>query len=320
MPEEDAARRATPQDVCAPLTRSAIFLVLEVSPGGEAAARDLLAGLAGLVRSVGFRSPAARLSCVAGIGASAWPRLFAGPQPAELHPFEEVVGRRHRAVSTPGDLLFHVRGEEMDVCFELASLVVAGLEGSAAVVDEVHGFRYFDERDLLGFVDGTENPTGAAALEAALVGAEDAAFAGGSYVLVQKYLHDLSAWNAIPVEEQERAVGRTKLSNVELGEGAKPADSHVALNTLADVDGRPAQIVRANMPFGRLGSGELGTYFIGYCRTPRVLEEMIANMFRGRPEGSSDRILDYSRPVTGTLFFAPSVDLLEDLPPPPARG
>ncbi len=316
MPSDSSSDWPTPQDVCAPLTRSAIFLVLTLSEDGETATRDLLGDLAGLQRTVGFRSPSARLGCVAGIGARAWPRLFAGPPPSELHPFEGIAGRRHRAVSTPGDLLFHIRAEEMDACFELASLVVARLEGAAGVVDEVHGFRYFDERDLLGFVDGTESPTGASALQAAVVGAEDAPFAGGSYVLVQKYLHDLAAWNAIPVEAQERAVGRTKLSNVELDEESKPADSHVALNAVTDAAGRPLQIVRANMPFGRLGAGEYGTYFIGYCRTPKVLEQMIGNMFLGRTEGSPDRILDYSTPVTGTMFFAPSADLLDDLPPP----
>ena len=166
------------QPVLTPLTASAIFLVLTIDDGGESVVHDLLADLSGLARTVGFRSPEGGLAVVAGVGSAAWDRLFAGPRPAELHPFVALDGGRHRAVATPGDLLFHIRAATMDLCWELASLVVGRLAGAATVVDEVHGFKYFDERDLLGFVDGTENPTGAAAEAAVTIGAEDPAFAG----------------------------------------------------------------------------------------------------------------------------------------------
>jgi putative iron-dependent peroxidase len=191
------------------------------------------------------------------------------------------------------------------------------LAGRAQVVDETHGFRYFDERDLLGFVDGTENPAGAAALAAVVVGAEDPDFAGGSYVIVQKYLHDLDRWNALPVEEQERVIGRTKLADIELPDALKPSDSHVALNTIVDDDGKQRQILRDNMPFGTVGSGEFGTYFIGYASSPEVTEQMLLNMFVGKPPGNYDRILDFSTAATGSLFFVPSADFLDALPGPP---
>jgi putative iron-dependent peroxidase len=309
-----------PQPVLAPLTAAAIFLVLTIEPGREAAVRDLLTDWAGLQRSVGFRVPEAPLGCVAGIGSAAWDRLFSGPRPAELHPFRELAGTVHRAVSTPGDLLFHVRHERMDVCFEFASQVMTRLDGAVTVADEVHGFRYWDERDLLGFVDGTENPVGAAAGAAALTGDADPAFAGGSYVIVQKYLHDLTAWNALPVEEQEKVIGRTKLSDIEMPDDVKPANSHVALNTIEDPDGTERQILRANMPFGELGRGESGTYYIAYAATPSVTEQMLANMFIGNPPGNTDRILDFSTAVTGSLFFVPSADFLDDLPDPPGAA
>ena len=183
----------------------------------------------------------------------------------------------------------------------------------------MHGFRSFDERDLLGFVDGTENPEGAEALAAVVIADEDPAFAGGSYVVVQKYLHDLAAWDALPVEEQERAIGRTKLSDIELPDEVKPANSHVALNTIVDENGDERQIVRVNMPFGNVGASEFGTYFIGYARSPDVLEEMLTNMFIGRPPGNHDRILDFSTAVTGNMFFVPAVEFLDD-PPTPAAG
>jgi porphyrinogen peroxidase len=306
-----------PQPVLAPLTAAAIFLVLTINPGGEDACRDVLGDWAGLQRAVGFRAPGPALACVAAVGSQAWDRLFAGPRPAELHPFRELHGARHHAVSTPGDLLFHIRHERMDLCFEFASQVMSRLARAVTVADEVHGFRFFDDRDLLGFVDGTENPVGRPAAAATLVGAADPGFAGGSYVIVQKYLHDMQAWNTLPVEEQERTIGRSKLSDIEMPDEIKPVNSHVALNTIVDAHGVQQQILRANMPFGELGRGEFGTYYIAYAATPSVTEQMLANMFIGSPPGNTDRILDFSTAVTGGLFFAPSADFLDDVPDPP---
>jgi porphyrinogen peroxidase len=309
--------RAEPQPVLAPITGAAIFLVVTVDPGGEPVVRDLLPDMDGLQRSVGFRLPDGQLTCVVGVGSALWDRMFSGPRPAGLHPFRELAGARHRAVSTPGDLLFHLRAKHMDLCFELSAQLMNRLAGAVTVQDEVHGFRYFDERDLLGFVDGTENPAGRTATAAVLIGDEDAAFAGGSYVIVQKYLHDMTAWNALPVEEQEKIIGRTKLTNIELPDDVKPANSHVALTTVTGPGGEERQIVRDNMPFGSAARGEFGTYFIGYAATPSVTEQMLSNMFAGNPPGNYDRILDFSTAVTGTLFFVPSADWLSD-PPGPA--
>ncbi|HEV7679931.1 MAG TPA: Dyp-type peroxidase [Candidatus Dormibacteraeota bacterium] len=308
---------AEPQNILTPLTEAAIFLVLTVDGGGEDTVRDLLPDIAALVRAVGFRIPAGELSCVVGIGSAMWDRLFAGtPRPAGLHPFAEMRGARHTAVATPGDLHFHIRAHRFDMCFEMAIQLTERLAGHARVVDEVHGFKYFDQRDLLGFVDGTENPLGPDARDAVIVGDEDAQFAGGSYVIVQKYVHDLDAWNALSVEEQERAVGRRKLNDVELPE--KATNSHVALNTIVE-DGDERQILRDNMPFGAVGSGDFGTYFIGYARTPAVTEQMLHNMFVGKPPGNHDRILDFSTATTGSLYFVPSADFLDDPPQPTGR-
>jgi len=169
-------------------------------------------------------------------------------------------------------------------------------------------------RDLIGFVDGTENPVDQAALNATIIGEEDATFAGGSYVIVQKYLHNLNGWNALPIEEQERIIGRTKLSNIELDDAVKPTSAHNALTTIIE-DGEQLEIVRDNMPFGDVGKGEFGTYFIGYARSPRRIEQMLENMFVGRPPGNYDRLLDFSRAVTGTLFFVPSTTFLDNVAP-----
>ena len=313
-PQLAGGARSVAQAVVAPLTRAAIFLVVTLKPGSGSRTiiRSFCADLAAIFRAVEFRDIEAGLSCIMGIGSGAWDRLFGAPRPAELHPFREIrAGARH-AVSTPGDLLFHIRAKRMDLCFEMATQIMARIGEAVSPVDEVHGFRYFDERDLLGFVDGTENPRGDEVAEAALIGDEDATFAGGSYVIVQKYLHDLVGWNALSTEAQERIIGRTKLSDIELDDAVKPTSAHNALTVIAE-NGKEIKILRDNMPFGRAGSGEFGTYFIGYSRTPRTIEQMLENMFIGRPPGNYDRLLDFSRAVTGSLFFVPTATFLENM-------
>jgi putative iron-dependent peroxidase len=200
----------------------------------------------------------------------------------------------------------------------LAAVIGDRLAGAVTFVDETVGFRYFEQRDLLGFVDGTENPEGRLAVSAALIGAEDPEFAGGSYVIVQKYLHPMDQWRALPVPEQERVIGRTKLEDFELSDADKPMDSHVAVNTLIDPDGTERQILRANMPFGSVRAGEFGTYFVGYAATPSVTERMLERMFFGTEDAAYDRILDFSTAVTGTSFFTPAGDFFDDLPVAPA--
>lgn len=302
------------QPVLAPLTSAAIFLVACIKPDRESSAtvRSLCADLPGIFRAVDFRRIEGGLSCVAAFGSDAWDRLFGKPRPAELHPFREIrAGERH-AVSTPADVLFHIRAKRMDLCFEMVAQIMERIGEAVCAVDETHGFRYFEDRDLLGFVDGTENPRAGAALDAALVAGEDPEFAGGSYVIIQKYLHDMSRWNARSTEEQERIIGRKKLSDIELSDAEKPPFAHNALTTIVE-NGKEVKILRDNMPFGKPGHGEFGTYFIGYSRSPRTTEQMLENMFLGRPPGNYDRLLDFSRAVTGSLFFAPSATFLENL-------
>ncbi|WP_406233401.1 Dyp-type peroxidase [Nocardia sp. NBC_01009] len=307
-----------PQPILEPLTPAAIFLVATIDEGGEQTVREVLADLSGLRRSVGFRLPGSGLTCVTSIGSAAWDRLFTGPRPAELHDFPGYDGAHHKAPATPGDLLFHIKAEVQDACFELAMLLSDRLNGAVTIVDETVGFRYFEQRDLLGFVDGTENPEGASrtsdAGRVALIGDEDPDFAGGSYVIVQKYLHAMTDWRELPVPEQERVIGRTKLDDIEFSDADKPLNSHVAVNTIVDPDGTQRQILRANMPFGSIRDDEFGTYYIAYAATPSVTEAMLTRMFLGSDEAEYDRILDFSTAVTGTLFFTPPQDFL-DAPP-----
>jgi putative iron-dependent peroxidase len=282
------------------------------------AARQRVAALCGnlpaLVRSMRNRFPDADTSCVIGFGATCWTRLFPElGRPRELEVFGEIRGSRHVAVSTPGDILLHVRSGRKDVCHELAAQLAAILGNEAFPLDEVQGFRYYDSRAIIGFVDGTENPEGEDRTAFAVIGDEDADFAGGSYVFVQKYLHDMHKWNGLTVEEQEAVIGRRKFDDVELDEDTKPKDAHNAVTNIADANGNELKIVRANMAFSNPTQGEFGTYFIGYAATFSTTRRMLENMFIGEPAGNTDRLLEVSRAVTGTLFFAPSAAMLETI-------
>jgi len=311
---EQLNQTVLPQTVVATLTRAAIFLVVCIRQNSEAYTRlrSFSSGLSGLVRAVEFRDIEAGLTCIVGFGSDAWDKLFVSPRPAELHPFREIRSGGRHAVSTPGDILFHIRAKRMDLCFELAAQIMDSMGDTVSIADEVHGFRYFDDRDVIGFVDGTENPRGEAAREAVIIGDEDPAFAGGSYVIVQKYLHNMKAWNGLSIEAQEHIIGRRKLSDIELSDAEKPTSAHNAL-TVIEENGKEVKILRDNMPFGRPGHGEFGTYFIGYSRTPRITETMLQNMFVGRPPGNYDRLLDFSHAVTGSLFFVPSATFLDNI-------
>jgi porphyrinogen peroxidase len=308
------------QSVEAPLSRSAVFLVMTAGAGDAdlAGIRVALGAVGDLVKNVGFRDLGGRLSCVVGIGSALWDRLSPDRRPVQLRPFAPVQGPAHAAPSTPGDLLFHLRAEREDMTFELERQLLDALGDAAEVVDETTGFRYFDARDLLGFVDGTANPTGAELPDAALIAADaDPEFAGGSYVVVQKYVHDMAAWAALSTEEQEAIMGRTKIDNVEIDDDEAPRKSHKSLATIEDGAGGELAILRDNMPFGRPGAGEFGTYFIGYASRLWVIERMLERMFVGVPPGAYDRLLDFSTAVTGSTFFVPTAGMLEDLAEPP---
>lgn len=304
-------RPPLPQPVLTPMTPAAIFLVMTVEDGQAAAAREALADVSGLIRAVGIRSLDGNLTCVTGLGAEFWDRAFTAPRPAGLHPFKALDGGTHQAPSTPGDLFFHIRAGRMDLCFELAHRLAFRFRGIAHAIDEVHGFRYWDARNMMGFVDGTENPRGVVAEDVALTGPDDA-HPSSSYVIVQRYTHDMDGWHGLKVEQQEEAFGRTKLSDMEIPDEEKAANSHLTLNVIEDEDGNEREILRDNMPFGKVADGTYGTYFIGYAADVTTTETMLERMFIGDPPGTYDRILDFSTAETGTLFFVPNQDELDD--------
>ncbi len=262
-----------------------------------------------LNHSAYVRFPDNGASCIMGIGYHAWNLLdLLKPLPKELEEFQPIVGSKYTAVSTKGDLHFHLKGTNTSICFDMAEDIAKLLSPVADCVEEVHGFRYWDGRSILGFVDGTENPESKLREYFGLIGDEDLEYKGGSYLFVQKYIHDLAAFKALPVEEQEKVFGRYKDSDVEMTDEIKPKNSHSALANVGD----DLKIIRDNLPFGNMSTNEMGTYFIAYASTFNTVKLMLNNMFIGNPPGNYDRLLDFSTAKTGSLFFVPTLDMLDD--------
>lgn len=301
-----------PQNVLDYHGNNTIFIVWNFKD--NAAVKDAFRRICSLVinlnNSADIRFPDSGVSCVMGIGYDAWHRLdLPVPIPKELTNFVPIVGEKHTAVSSKGDLHFHLRGDNIGICYDMASAIADILEPVAISVEEVHGFRYRDGRSILGFVDGTENPQGEERVSFGLVGDDDPSYKGGSYLFVQKYIHDLHAFKALTVEEQEKIFGRSKQDDIEMPDSVKPSNSHIALANIGD----DFKIIRDNMPFGDMSTNEMGTYFIAYASTFSTVKKMLDNMFIGSPEGNYDKLLDFSVPKTGTLFFVPSATFLDNI-------
>ena len=303
-----------PQNVTDKPGENALFMVFELlkKENTVETVKDLCERFPVIIRSMRNRFPEQEISGVMGFGADAWNKLFPElTKPQELIPFEEIKGEKHTAVSTPGDLFFHIRSKKPDSCYEIARMISDALQEVTTAIDEVHGFRYFDGRAIIGFVDGTENPD-FDTYKYAVIGDNEPDFTGGSYAFVQKYIHNMNEWNGLSTEEQEKVVGRRKFDDWELSDDEKPENAHNAVTNISGEDGSELKIVRANMPFANPSKGEFGTYFIGYAGTFTTTRRMLENMFIGEPAGNSDRLLDFSTAVTGTLFFVPAFDLLEN--------
>jgi putative iron-dependent peroxidase len=306
---------STPQTGILPAANShALFLTFRIRaqlPDAISRVRRACAAVPELTAEVAALDTEQRLSSVVAVDSGAWDLLFPSRRPTLLRPFRAREQGLRRAPSTPADLLLHLRGERRDLCFELARRCAAQLGDAVALVEEVAGFRYLDDRDLTGFVDGTENPVGEERAAVALVGEEDPAFAGGSYIQMQRYIHDLGRWETLKVGEQEPVIGRTKYTDQELPRGVKPPSAHINRVVIED-EGEELEILRHSMPYG--GLKEAGLVFIAYARTPDHFDRMLDNMVFEDEEGFYDRLLDFTRPVTGCAFFAPSLDMLAAIP------
>ena len=288
---------------------SALFLILRARDRASSASTlaRAAAGLPALARRVAALDPRAKLVTVVGLGPELWDAISPDARPAQLSGFREVSADGRRAPATGGDLMLHVVSRRPDLNLELARRFRAPLGDAVEVCDEVHGFRYLDSRDLTGFIDGTENPKGKERAEAALIGREDKSFAGGSYVYTQRYIHDLSRWATLSDTEQEGIIGRRKRDSRELSDAKKPPTAHIA-RVVIEENGAELEVVRHSFPYGTVS--EAGLFFACYTRDLRIPHRMLARMMGSAGDGVHDRLMEFSRAVSGANFFAPSLATL----------
>ena len=292
--------------------QNALFLILRVRDpaiNGPAVAR-VVAGVPALVGRAGTIDPTAKLVCTVSLGPEFWDVISPGKRPLGLRPFRAIEAGGRSAPSTGGDLLFHIISKRADLNFELATRVRNRLGETVEVMDEVHGFRYLDSRDLTGFIDGTENPKGKERAKVALIGAEDSAFAGGSYVFTQRYIHNLKKWAGVPRKDQEKVIGRRKRDSKELSEKDKPPTAHIS-RVVIEERGEELEIVRHSFPYGTVS--ESGLFFIAYSKNLDIPEKMLSRMMGITGDAMHDHLMDYTRAVSGATFFAPSLAVLRAL-------
>lgn len=291
----------------------AYFLTCATVQGVERSAwiraiRDILP----TAKALAAHEKRAGLSCAFGIGSVLWDRLSPENRPVGLRPFRAVETNGRMAPATGGDLLVQITSGRHDLNLDLAMTLAQRLQQVATVNEEIHGFRYRDSRDLTGFIDGTENPKGKARAVAALIGAEDRRFACGSYVVVQRYIHDLERWRRLDDREQEQIIGRTKRNSVELPKSRKPDTAHIS-RVVIEREGEELQILRQSYPWGTVREG--GLYFVAYTKSLDIFELMLARMMGAAGDGKHDRLMEFSRAVTGATFFAPSLETIASLKP-----
>ena len=245
-----------------------------------------------------------------GFGRELWDLLSPKGRPKHFRRFKKIEKGSRRAPATGGDLLLHVVARRPDLCFDLAMALRRELGGKVKLMEEVLGFRYRDSRDLTGFIDGTENPSGNERAETALIGDEDPDFAGGSLVFTQRYVHDLAKWRRLAVPEQEKVIGRTKPDSIELPDAERPDTAHIS-RVVIEEDGQELEILRHSVPYGT--TSEHGLFFIAYTRDLGIPTRMLERMIGTGGDRHHDHLMKYSRAVSGANFFAPSVEMLTAL-------
>lgn len=248
----------------------------------------------------------ANLRASVAFGKSFWQSLDKGT-PAEFDDFRPLGEGEVKAPATGGDLLLHVNSSRHDLNFYVLRQFLQPIAGDVEVLDETYGYKYLDSRDMTDFIDGTENPkTLESRSDVALIKEGD--FAGGSFVMVQRFVHNLPAWHRLGVEAQEKVIGRTKPDSIELDD--VPANSHVGRVDIKE-EGKGLKIVRHSLPYGTV-TGDHGLLFIAYCHTQHNFKAMLESMY-GETDGKTDTMLRFTKAVSGAYFFAPSAEMLQSL-------
>ena len=300
------------QDVWKDAGEHVQFTVLELKREDQAkeqsAIEEFVDRYQAIIRSLRIRDNKGNLKASLGFSNAAWDYLFPNaPKPKELETYQTISGDKYSMPATKGDIFLHIRANDEAVVYEMISQCMLFLKDYTTVVDETKGFRYFEGRAIIGFIDGTEAPQVEDAADYAIVGDEDPFFENGSYAFAQKWRHHMDIWNKLTTEDQEKAVGRKKFSDLELSDKEKFKNAH-NVTSQAKINGVEQKIVRMNVPYSDPASGITGTYFIGYSRHWTVTKKMLENMVE-----KHDYLLSFSDILSGQLFFIPSRPLLDKI-------
>ena len=255
--------------------------------------------------------PNAEIKTAIAFGPELWAKLYA-QSPSGFKQLDPMQGAFEMPV-VPADVLIHIASQRSDICFTLSQAFFDGIQDKVEVLDERVCFRYFDGRDLTGFIDGTENPQFPDdRAETALLAEDAGIFADGSFVFAQRYIHDLDKWKRLKVDAQENVMGRSKLESIEMDDDVKPENAHIARVVIEDDKGEEMEILRHSLPYGD-GKGEQGLFFIAYTKNLAIIDNMLEHMFGTTGDGIHDRLLHFVTAVDGAYFFAPSEELLEEV-------
>jgi putative iron-dependent peroxidase len=295
--------------ICAEPNLHAQYLMFNVVGDDHALIRHKLADILNIFEYYDNEHYEAMVSGVVSIGSGYWLELYPGLIPLELSPFPDMECEDRRAPVTPCDLFIQIRADRSDICFAIATAVFSLMKSDVELIEQTSSFRYLDGRDLTGFVDGTENPKGMRKFDVAIVGDNDPDFAGGSYIHVQRYRHDLEKWEAMKVSAQEEIIGRTKTDDIEFESVHKAKFAHTKRANVKDVNGESVEILRQSMPYGDMKIQ--GLMFISCARSPKPFTDMLSSMIFGDEHGIYDKLLDFTTAETGAAFFAPSIQFIK---------
>jgi len=260
-------------------------------------------------KSIGQKDTTAIMTITIGFSSNGWTSLFPKePLPNELHPFIELRSGDRCFPSTPGDIFIMVKSMRMDLNYQASKYILSTFKPIANVTQDIQGYKYLDNRDLIDFVDGTENPKNIERAEAVIIDSEP--YAGGSYLIVQQYFDKQKKWDAVTTEYQEGVIGRTKMDDVEIADEKKKPYAH-NVKAKVEVDGKEVKMLRQNRPFGN--AMEHGTMFIGFAKTANVIETSLKQMIEPGESGHYDKLLDFVTAKTGTLYFVPPQHFLDEM-------
>ncbi len=289
--------------IIAEASSDALFITLNINRSEISALKRALVAAPALIEGLQVQFPAAELHAAIGLSSLVWDELD-NNRPQHLATFPHIAGKDIEFTPTDVDLVLHIRSSRHDATYQLVNILFRAFGNSVSLVEEVSCFKYLDNRDLTGFVDGTENPAGEQRKSVALVGNEDPSFENGSYLNLMRFVHDLEKWEKEDLKTQEDTYGRTKHTNEEYPSAEKSVHAHTKRTSLKDENGNSMEILRHSMPFASLT--EKGLMFASYSKTPVIFNLMLESMVKGDENGNTDHLMKYTRATTGQAFFVPS--------------